>query len=122
MTKVNWTTLVWKTRGSKAVDLKSTVVNYGLALLILNVLLDHFIGDVTWADSQIAPSPKMTAPKLFAQMRKLWKQDTWADTFQPLHDLTDIVRRTVPYEHVYMVACYFTRYHVQLVFQGYALA
>jgi hypothetical protein len=37
------TTLAYKARGSRGVDLKSTVVLHGLTLLLIDVLVDHFV-------------------------------------------------------------------------------
>ena len=54
----------------EGVDLKSTIVNNGLALLIFNILLYHFIGNIAGADSKITASPKVSAPKMFSEVSK----------------------------------------------------
>ena len=53
--------------------MKSTIVNNGLALLILNILLYHLIGYIARADGKITASPKVSAPKLFSEVSKLGK-------------------------------------------------
>jgi hypothetical protein len=40
---LNQTTLVYKARGSRGVDEKSTIVNYRLSLLFSYIFLDHLI-------------------------------------------------------------------------------
>ena len=46
----NWTTLVYKTRGLLGVDLKSTIINHGFALLLFDIFLNHFISYISGAD------------------------------------------------------------------------
>ena len=51
--------------------MKSTIVNNGLALLFFNILLDHFVGNVSRVDIEITASPKVAAPKQFSEVCKL---------------------------------------------------
>ena len=95
--------------------MKSTVVYYGLTFLLINILLNHFVGDIARADCQISSGPKMSAPELLAQMRKLRQQNPRAYAFQPLHNLAYVLRWTIRDEHVNMVAGYLTRDNFNLM-------
>ena len=99
--------------------MKSTVIVNRFTLLFINILLDHFIGDITGADSQIATSPEMPAPKHFAKMRKFGKKNTRAYAFQPLHDLADILGRSIADKHVNMIARYLPGDYLQFMFHRY---
>ena len=80
-----------------------------LSLLLLNVGLNHLVGQIPRADRQIPPRPQMTTPKLPPPMRKLLKQDPRTDPFQPLHHPADIHVRPIIHQHVNVIAGYFTR-------------
>ena len=84
--------------------MKSTVVGYGFPLLLFDLLLDHLAGDITRVYDQIPTSPEMSAPELLFQVRKLRQRHTRAYSFQPLYNLADIPRRTLPHKHVDMLA------------------
>jgi hypothetical protein len=98
------TTLVYKTRGSRGVDLKSTVIRDGFTLLGFNILLDHLVCNVARADGQISPCPNMSTPILFSQVRKFGQQYSRAYPFQPLNDFADILRWSIRDEHMHMIA------------------
>ena len=83
--------------------MKSTIIYHGLTFLLLNILLYHFISNIARADCQISSGPKVSAPKLLSQMRKLRQQNPRAYTFQSLHNLADILSRTIRYEHMNMI-------------------
>ena len=55
--------------------MKSTIVNYGLVLLLFDILLNHFVRDVARAYGKIPTGPKMSTPELLLQMGKLLKQN-----------------------------------------------
>jgi hypothetical protein len=57
--------------GLGGVDFKSTVIHNRFAFLLLYMLLDHLICNMTPAHGRIATGPEMFAPKLLLQMRKL---------------------------------------------------
>jgi hypothetical protein len=44
------TTLVCKRRGLREVDLKSTVIDNRLPVVFFDILLDHFVGDISRVD------------------------------------------------------------------------
>jgi hypothetical protein len=89
--------------------LKSTVIDNRLPLLFFDILLDHFIGDITGADGKIPACPKMLAPELLLQMWKFGQQHARAYPFQPLHDLADMLGRVIRYERMDMIAGYLMR-------------
>jgi hypothetical protein len=74
--------------------------------LLSDILGDHLIGDRPGAHSEIASCPEMAAPAQFAEVRKLLKEDSGADPFEPLHDGADILMGAVGKEEVDMVACH----------------
>ena len=88
-------TLAYKARGSWVVDWKSTVIHHLLALLLIDVLPDHLVRDRAAADRKVASCPKVPPPKLLAEAGKLLQQHARTDPFQPLHDLADLLRRSV---------------------------
>jgi len=83
--------------------LKSTVIDNGLPLLFFDILLDHLVGDITGADGKISACPKMFAPEVLFQMWKFGQQHARAYSFQPLHDLADVLRRMIRNEHMRMI-------------------
>ena len=99
--------------------MKSTVVANRFALLFFNILLNHFIGDITGTYSQITTSPEMPAPKQLTKMRKFGKKNSRAYAFQPLHNFADILDRAIADKHVDMIARYLPGGNLQLMFHGY---
>ena len=91
--------------GLGIVDWKSTVVSNLLALLLVNILTDHLIGDRAGADRQVATCPQMPSPKLPAQVGKLLQQYSRAAPLQPLYDLAYVLVGAIRQEQVNMVAC-----------------
>src|SRR5271165_331762 len=62
--------------------------------------------------------PRMSAPELLSQVGKLLQQHPRADTFQPRHDLTDLLIRPLRHQQVNVVAGDLTGHDLQLMFCG----
>ena len=56
-------------KGALGVNIKSALINNGLAFLLIARLLNHFIGNVPRNDCEIASGSKMFTPELFLQVR-----------------------------------------------------
>ena len=57
--------------------------------LVLDVSLNHVIGNVSAAATEVPSSPKVPTPESFAQMRELVEQDVRATTLDALHQLAN---------------------------------
>ena len=97
--------------------MKSTVINNRLPFLFFDILLDHFVGDITRADGKIPTSPKVFASELLFRMWKFGRQHARAYSVHPLRDLADILGRVIGNEHMDMFAGYLTRNDFNLVLQ-----
>ena len=64
-------TLAYKARGYSGVDCKSTIFDDRFSLLRLDILLNHLIGNITGAYSQVTSGPEMPPPELLLQVCKL---------------------------------------------------
>jgi hypothetical protein len=98
--------------------LKSTVINNRLSFLFFDILLDHFVGDITRADGKIPTSPKVFAPDLLFQMWKFGQQHARAYSVHPLRDLADILGRVIGNDHMDMIAGYYLRCHFSHYFDA----
>ena len=97
--------------------MKSTVIINGLTLLFFDILLDHFISNISRAHGQVPPCPKVLAPKLFSKVGILGQQYSRAYALQPLHDFAYILRRAVGDEHMNVVAGDLPRDNFKLMLQ-----
>ena len=104
--------------GLREVDFKSPVFDNRLPLWVFDMLLNHFIGDITRADGKILSCPNMSASGLLFQMWKFGQQNARAYSFQPLHDLADVLRRVIGYKHMDMLAGYLTRNDLDFLLQS----
>jgi hypothetical protein len=96
--------LVCKTRSLREVDLKSTVSDNRLTLLLSDISLNHFVDDIARANGKIAPGPKIPIPELLFQMWKLGQQHRRAYSLQPLHDFAGVLCHAIGSEHMDMTA------------------
>jgi hypothetical protein len=97
--------------------LKSTVIEDRLPFLFLDILLNHFVSDITRADGKIPPCPKVSAPKLLFQMWEFRQQHARAYPFQSMHDLADVLGPAIGNEHMDMIAGYLIRDDINFVLQ-----
>src|SRR5262249_44963075 len=109
------TTLAFKARGSRGVDLKSTIIPHWLALLLVDVLVDHLIGNVAGRHCKVSPRPEMSSPILLLEMWELLEQHARTSTLEPLYDLADVLMRPIAEEHVHMVSRHLAQDDVQIV-------
>ena len=58
-------------------------------VLLLNVLLDDFVGDVATADAEVSARPHVTTPELLSQVRKLMHHFIRTLPFQHLEQPAD---------------------------------
>ena len=96
------------------VDLKSTVILRVLAFLLTDVLVDHLVGDGTGGHSKIAPRPEVAAPVLFLEMGEFLKQLPSTRSLKPLHDLADVLVRSIADEYAHMIGRNLARDDLQL--------
>lgn len=85
--------------------------------MFLDILLNHFVSDIPRADGKISACPKMSAPKLLFQMWEFRQQHARAYSFQPLHDLADLLGWVIANEHMDMIARYLARDDLDFVLQ-----
>ena len=83
--------------------MKSTVVLDRLAFLLVDVLVDHLIGDRARGDRKVAARPEVPTPELALEVRELLKEKARAGALEPLHDLADVLVRAVAEEQVHVI-------------------
>ena len=62
--------------------MKSTVVLDRLALLLVDVFVDHVIGNRAGRDREVAARPEVPAPELSLEMRELLQHEPRAGAFE----------------------------------------
>lgn len=95
--------------------MKSTVILDGLALLLVDVLVDHFVGDGARCHGKISARPQVPAPLLLLQVRKLLEQHSRTRSLEPLNNPANILMGAIADEHVHMISRNFSRDDFQLV-------
>ena len=88
-------------------------------MLLLNILLDYFICNISAATAEIATSPKMSAPILFAKMMKFIKYFIRAFALNPLHQSIYRNLRRDRYEKMNMILGYMTLDYVYILTDTY---
>jgi hypothetical protein len=73
-----------------------------LAFLLVDVLVDHLIGDRPGGDRKVAACPEVPTPELALEVRKLLEEKARAGALEPLHDLADVLVRAVAEEQVHV--------------------
>jgi hypothetical protein len=79
-----------------------------LTFLLRNVRLYHLIGEISRADCQVSPCPKMTSPEHSPQTCEFLQQNPGAYPLQPLNDHAYVHVRTVRHQNVNVVAGHLT--------------
>ncbi len=90
-----------------------------LTFLLLNVRLNHLIGEVTRADCQVSSRPNMASPKQSPETGKFLQQNPRADSLQPLHNHAHVYVGTVRNQNVNVVAGYLPRQYRDFVLLCY---
>ena len=95
--------------------MKSTVVLDRLALLLVDVLVDHVVGDGAGGHGEVAARPEVPAPELTLEVRELLQQEPRTRSLEPLHDLADVLVSAVAEEQVHVVRGDFARDDLEIV-------
>ena len=95
--------------------MKSTVVLDRLALLLVDVLVDHLVGDRPGGDRKVAACPEVPTPELALEVRELLKEKARAGALEPLHDLADVLVSAIAEEQVHVVRGDFARDDLEIV-------
>lgn len=76
------------------------------AFLLVNVLFDHFIGNVARGNRKVAPRPKVTSPEDFSQVGKFGEDFVRTLALDALGNRADGCARWVGDKEMYMVRGY----------------
>ena len=97
---------------------------YSEIFVLIHILLgyvfrDYLIADVSRAAAEVSPRPKVSAPELLLQMRKLRQQVVRCLPFQPWQQSTDRHLRRYRYEQVYVVFGHMSLHDFHFVLRTY---
>ena len=71
--------------------MKSTIVLDRLTVLLIDVLVDHVVGDGARRDREVASGPEGPTAERPLEVRELLQQEPQAGAFEPPHDLADVL-------------------------------
>ena len=95
--------------------MKLTVILDRFTFLLVDVLVDHLIGDRAGGDRKVAACPEVPTPELALEVRELLEEKARAGALEPLHDLADVLVRAVAEEQVHVVRGDFARDDLEIV-------
>ncbi len=82
------------------------VVHFGRFAMVLKVILDHLVGDVSSAPCPVANGPKMPTPVSLGKFREFLLEPAGTPAFEAFHQIAQLLGRTVLDMYVHVVLAY----------------